>query len=248
MHFLVFQHIEVEHPGILRDFMRADGVTWDAVELDAGEPIPALEGYDALIVMGGPMDVWEEDAHPWLVPEKAAIREAVAERGLPTLGVCLGHQLLAEALGGKVGPMAAPEVGILEVELTEAGRADPLFAGIAPTGNALQWHGAEVITAPQGATVLVRSPICAIQAFRSPPLAYAIQYHVELTPDTVREWGEIPAYAASLDKAMGPGALDRLDAEAAAGMAGFNADARRLYENFMSGIRDRASGIGTAAL
>ncbi len=248
MHFLVFQHIEVEHPGIFRDFMRADGVTWDAVDLDMGEPIPALDGYDALIVMGGPMDVWQEDAHPWLVPEKAAIRAAVAERGLPTLGVCLGHQLLAEALGGKVGPMATPEVGILDVELTEAGRTDPLFAGIAPVSPALQWHGAEVSTAPEGATVLARSPLCAVQAFHLPPLAYGIQYHVELTPDTVSEWGEIPAYAASLDKVMGAGALERLKAEAAAAMPGFNADARKLYDNFMSGIRNQASGIRSAAL
>ncbi len=88
---LVFQHIALEHPGIFRDFMAEDGIEWDAVELDEGEAIPDLGDYAALWVMGGPMDVWEEDAHPWFKAEKAAIREAVTERGLPYFGFCLGH-------------------------------------------------------------------------------------------------------------------------------------------------------------
>jgi GMP synthase-like glutamine amidotransferase len=123
MHLLVLQHERIEHPGVFRDFLREDGHSWDAVELDEGEPLPALDGYDALWVMGGPMDVWQEDEHPWLVPEKAFIREAVEERGLPFLGLCLGHQLLAEALGGAVGKAATPEIGVMDVALTEFGKA-----------------------------------------------------------------------------------------------------------------------------
>ncbi len=83
MHFLVFQHIAIEHPGIFRNQMTERGITWDAVELDEGEPIPSLDDYDGLLVMGGPMDVFEEDIHPWLIPEKAAIREAVGDRNMP---------------------------------------------------------------------------------------------------------------------------------------------------------------------
>src|SRR3972149_7849453 len=96
MKFLVLQHLAVEHPGVLRDFWHDAGVTWDAVELDEGEAIPSdLAGYDAMIAMGGPMDVWQEDAHPWLKTEKAAIRDWVVGRGGPFPGICLGHQLLA---------------------------------------------------------------------------------------------------------------------------------------------------------
>lgn len=233
MRILVVQHIAVEHPGILRAFLAADGIAWDAVELDAGETIPPLAGYDALWVMGGPMDVWEEAEHPWLVAEKQAIREAVLERGMPYLGLCLGHQLLGAALGGRVGKMRAPEVGILDVELTPDGRADPLFAGIAPRHAALQWHGAEVAEAPDGAVVLASSPVCAIQAMRVGPYAYGIQYHVEITDRTVGEWGAVPTYACALETVLGSGALAGLDAEAAHRMPTFNADARRLYDNWM---------------
>ena len=243
MRFLILQHIEAEHPGILRDFMAEDGVRWDAVELDEGEAIPPLDGYDAMVVMGGPMDVWEEDAHPWLVPEKAAIAEAVRERALPFLGVCLGHQLLADALGGEVGAMRAPEVGVLDVELTGEGRRDPVLgsAGSAPASfKALQWHGAEVKRLPPGGVALARSPACPVQAFRVGAAAFGIQYHVELTDATVREWGVIPEYAAALEQALGADGLERMQAGATAHMREFNENARRLYDAFMAVVRARS--------
>jgi GMP synthase-like glutamine amidotransferase len=229
---LVFQHVAVEHPGILRDFLRADGLTWRAVELDEGESIPDLGEFRALILMGGPMDVWEEDRYPWLRDEKAAIREAVLQRRMPVLGICLGHQLLAEALGGEVGKAARPEVGLMDVERTEAGRKSDLLSGLPERILCLQWHGAEVKRAPEGAQVLASSPVTAIQAFAAFDRALGIQFHVEITPATVAEWAAIPAYAAALEQTLGAGAVASLEREAAARMAALNRTARVFYENF----------------
>jgi GMP synthase-like glutamine amidotransferase len=240
MRFLVFQHIAIEHPGIFRDFFAADGIQWDAVELDEGEAIPDLGGYDALWVMGGPMDVWEETEHPWLKAEKEAIRDWVQVRAKPYFGLCLGHQLLGAALGGRVDKMSKAEVGILDVNLTEAGRADPLFAGIPNPFQALQWHGAAVLEAPAGAVILGESPACANQAMRVGDIAYSLQCHTELTARTVPEWGEVPAYACALDETLGAGALQRLQSEAAAKMPDFARDSRRLYDNFMGLLKRRS--------
>ncbi|MDX1489010.1 MAG: type 1 glutamine amidotransferase, partial [Acidiferrobacterales bacterium] len=231
---LVFQHIRVEHPGIFRDFLVEDGIEWDAIELDENMPIPNLDSYDALWVMGGPMDVWEEEKYPWLTGEKAAIREAVVERNMPFLGVCLGHQLLADALGGKVAPMKEAEVGILDVSLTAAAVDDALFTGLPKTVKCLQWHGAEVTGLPPNTTVLACSPACGVQAFRVGKKAYGLQYHVELTASTVSDWGNIYVYRRSLERVLGAGSMPRLDAEAKLRMPTFNRDARLLYSNFIS--------------
>jgi len=230
--FLVLQHVAVEHPGIFRSFMRADGIVWDSVELDVGETLPSLDGYHALIVMGGPMDTWEEHLHPWLKDEKALIREAVRARDLPFLGVCLGHQLLAAALGGEVGKAARAEVGVLPVTLNAAGLAHPFFAGVEPRIESLQWHGAEVQRAPDDAVVLACSPDCAVQALAVGKRAFSFQFHVEVEPTTVDDWAAIPAYQESLTRVLGIDGARDLRASAAAHMPRFNAVARMLYDNW----------------
>lgn len=237
MRLLVFQHIACEHPGQLRQFLQADGIQWRAVELDAGEPIPPLEDYDALWVMGGPMDVWDVEEHPWLTAEKRAIRRFVQELGRPYLGLCLGHQLLADALGGTCGPQRPPEIGVLDVELTPEGREDPIFAGMKTRQKALQWHSVRVAEPPEGAVVLASSDLCRVQAMRVGRNAWSMQYHVEVEPDTVATWGQVPAYRKALESTLGPFALDQIEEDAAEQMSTFLASSEQLYRNFMQAAR-----------
>jgi len=233
---LVFQHIDCEHPGIFRDMLDEAGIQWDVVSLDSGDRVPALDDYDALWVMGGPMDVWDEADCPWLVPEKAAIKRWVLDLKRPYLGFCLGHQLLADALDGHCVRQDLPEIGILDVRLTSAGLSDPLFADIEPNIKCLQWHSVQVASPPTGAVVLASSAVCDCQAMRVGRNAYGIQFHVELQESTISDWGEVPAYAQALDSTLGAGALARMQTQAAPLFSEFRGISEVLFRNFVEKI------------
>jgi len=233
MHLLVLQHASVEHPGIFRQFLTEDGHSWDTVELDKGEPLPLLDEYDGLWVLGGPMDVWQEKEHPWLKPEKELIRDAVENRGMPYLGLCLGHQLLAEALGGRVEKSKVPEIGVFDVQITEAGATGVLFDGMPELFPCLQWHSAEISVMPAGGICLATSPDCAVQAMKWGPRAYSLQFHIEVEADTVPNWAKIPEYANALDAALGLDASSKLAKSCSENMSRFNTLAERLYINWM---------------
>jgi GMP synthase-like glutamine amidotransferase len=200
---LVLQHHPDEDPGALGALLQGAGFTLETVELDAGEAIPELEPFDMLVVMGGPQHVWQEKEHSWLVDEKASIRRWVAELGRPCLGVCFGHQLVADALGGTVRAMAVPEIGVNSIELTPEGVADPVFGMLPGLLPGLQWHEAEVVEPPPGAVVLARNEHSPVQALRVSPLTWCVQFHLEVGPGTVPKWAAVPEYERTLVASLG---------------------------------------------
>jgi GMP synthase-like glutamine amidotransferase len=204
---LVLQHIACEPPAAFEDELRSRGLDLVRVELDEGEPLPDWRDFPAIVVMGGPMGAYDEAKHSWLAPEKQLLREAV-DADVPVWGVCLGAQLLAGALGARVHPGERPEVGLLPVELTPAASSDPVFGEAPSSFPTLQWHG-DTFDLPEGATLLASSPAYPNQAFRI-GRSYGLQFHIEVSLELATEWGEVPAYAQSLEATLGPGALDRL--------------------------------------
>jgi GMP synthase (glutamine-hydrolysing) len=200
MRVLVLQHIACEPPGVFEDVLHERDVELHRVELDAGERLPDWRAFDAIIAMGGPMSVNHDADLPWLTVEKRLIGEAV-RAGTPYWGVCLGVQLLAASLDAGVYPGAVPEVGLLPVDLTEAGRADPVFGDFDERLVTLQWHG-DTFDVPEGAVRLASSPAYANQAFRF-ERAYGVQFHLEVSAEMAREWAEVPEYVTSLERTLG---------------------------------------------
>jgi GMP synthase (glutamine-hydrolysing) len=239
---LVLQHIACEPPAAFEEELLERGLELVRVELDEGEAIPERDDFAAIVVMGGPMGAYEDDEHPWLAGEKRYLREAVG-RDVPVWGVCLGAQLLAASLGARVYRGPEPEVGLLPVELTEAAAEDPVFSDAPPSIPTLQWHG-DTFDLPEGATLLARSPAYRNQAFRV-GRSYGLQFHVEVTPELAAQWGEVPAYASSLESILGPGALDRLVAGVAANAGSTLPLARRLFGSWLERVvRVPAHSIG----
>ena len=188
----ILQHVAWEGPGLIAVEGKARGLCMDTRRLDLAAGIPQPEEVEGLVVMGGPMGVYETDKHPNLAEECKLIAELV-RTSRPVLGVCLGAQLLAKALGARVVPGRAPEIGFGFVELTEEGNRDPLFGPGGPTLPVFHWHG-DTFGLPQGATLLASSIEYPHQAFRFGSCAYGLQFHIEPVSDIWSSWHEhLPA-------------------------------------------------------
>jgi GMP synthase (glutamine-hydrolysing) len=148
-------------------------------------PPRSLDAYDAVLVFGGAMHGDQEERHPWLRAEIEWLH-SLLDRSVPTLGICLGSQLLARAAGAWLGPLAEPEIGWSEVELTEAGSADPVLSALPPRFEALQWHyyGHGL---PDGGVALARNSY-ALQAFRLDETCWGVQFHPEVTEPQLERW------------------------------------------------------------
>jgi GMP synthase (glutamine-hydrolysing) len=231
MKALVLQHIDCEPPGVYEDVLVERGVGIHRVELDRGEPLPPWSEFDAVIAMGGPMSVNDEADHPWLTDEKRAISDAV-HAGVPFWGVCLGVQLLAASLGARVYPGPTPEVGLMNVTLSDAALADPVFEGLPREVLTLQWHG-DTFDLPDGAIALAGSPAYPNQAFRWGERAYGVQFHLEISTEMAKEWATVPAYEEYLELVQGPGALPRLIGELEEAADTMRSRGRTLFERWL---------------
>lgn len=229
---LILQHMNYDHPGRFLDYFAEDGIVPVPVRLFEGQEIPSLADYDMMFVLGGAMDTWQEKEVPWLVGEKAAIREWVWDRAKPYFGVCLGHQLLATALGGEVAPADEGEVGVFQVDLTADGRASSVMAGLSPSMKVMQWHHAEVKRVPQSGVVLAQSATTAVQALAIDGHAMSTQFHCEFTPQTVATWASVPEYLAVLESHLGVGAYERLVLECFPLMPDMARATRTMWDNF----------------
>tara|TARA_B110000438_G_scaffold256314_1_gene263703 strand:+ start:308 stop:946 length:639 start_codon:yes stop_codon:yes gene_type:complete len=208
--------------------MKEDHIKIDTIELDENEKMPNLEKYDAMIVMGGPMDTWQEKMYPWLKIEKESIYNFVSVKKKPYLGLCLGAQLLSEAIGGKVRKMKTPEIGVLNVSIKND---KTIFNRLKKNLKALQWHSYEVCDLPSAASILATSPACNVQAF-SLEKAFGLQFHVEQTNETVPQWSCVPEYKSALEKTLGSNALEKFKKDVEENLEDFNNSARVIYENF----------------
>jgi GMP synthase (glutamine-hydrolysing) len=193
---LVVQNADDGPAGPLGDWLAAAGLELEVRRPYDGTPLPdELSGYDGLLVLGGGMGAADDDIAPWLPHLRALLREAVAHE-VPTLGVCLGGQLLALANGGRIDRNpGGPEFGAQLIAKRAASAGDPLFGPLPITPDVIQWHFDAVVALPPGAVQLAASPGCEIQAFRLGRLAWGIQFHIETTPELVRVWAALDADA-----------------------------------------------------
>jgi GMP synthase (glutamine-hydrolysing) len=231
----VLQHIRCEPPGIFADLLRVRGIGIDTVEIDEGDELPDWQDVDLVVAMGGPMGAYDEAEHPWLASEKQWIARAV-RAGKPYLGVCLGAQLLAASLGAKVSTGPMPEVGVLPVTLTAEGRADPVFSALGESFPALQWHG-DTFDVPAGGVHLGSSAAYRNQAFRFGAVAYAVQFHVEVTDQMLHEWAHVPAYRESARHALGESGFESLASAFGSASSLMAASAITLFNGWLNHCR-----------
>lgn len=181
IHYL--QHVSFEGPGIIADYCRLNGHILTATRLYEGELLPDVNEIDLLVIMGGPMNIFEEGKYPWLRGEKQFLREAI-DLGKTVLGICLGAQLLADVLGARVFSGDFKEIGWFPITLTDEGRKEEVSVFFQEYLPVFHWHG-DTFTMPEGAVHLAKSEGCQNQAFIFNERVLALQFHLESTQESI---------------------------------------------------------------
>lgn len=239
-HVLILQHVPWERPAVIGEVLTASGVDWTLDTIVDRRELPTsreITGFDGLVLLGGPMGALDVDRHPGLGLEAQLVRDA-AVLGIPVFGVCLGHQLIATALGATLYSAAAHEVGVGDVELlvdSELGMAGERVP-------VLHWHG-DVVEAPIGATVLASSPSTPNQAFRIEDRVFGTQFHLEVDAEMLDHWLEEPTMLRDLPVTDGTAedAAARLRADVAGIAEPMRASGDRLFGAFADAVLRRTS-------
>ncbi|MEP6939787.1 MAG: gamma-glutamyl-gamma-aminobutyrate hydrolase family protein [Rudaea sp.] len=243
---LVFQHVAAEPLGTLDRLIRRRGHRVKFVNFERDpDAQPRLDRYRGLIVLGGPMNVADRGVRAHLQTEIDVIASAIAH-GKPVLGICLGAQLLAHALGAEVRRHAVSEIGWYDLESTTAGRADPVFAAVGASAPVFQWHG-YTFDLPAQATHLAHTPTCANQAFRHGANAYGFQFHLEMDRALIERWLALPAYRDDLIAAGLGRDADAIRADTLPRIDAMQRVADDVFNNFLDLVGTPARRRGVAA-
>lgn len=247
MAIVVLQHSDTDHLGRLAAVFRDHAHKLDVrrVDLDStrgGKPVPAdFDNVSGVIILGGPMNVSDNPA--WMAGEIEFIRQAHA-RQLPLIGICLGHQLIAHALGGEVGPAEKPEVGFCKVTTNIPGQTDTVLAGVPWTTMQFQSHGQEVKKLPPDAVALMSSPSCKVQAFKVGLRTYGFQFHFEVDRADIEDFAR-DQFTLGLCAAQGMSAAD-LKKQADEHFARFDLVGSRLASNLVGTLFPAVRKLKTA--
>lgn len=199
---LVFQHVAHEILGTLNPLLKRAGFRIRYVNFGRHpDAAPSLEGYHGLVVLGGPMSVYQDRQFPHLGVEMRLIEDAL-KRNLPVLGICLGAQLIAKTLGADVYPNAQKEIGWYDLQPTHAAPNDALLGGLGEKEKVFQWHG-DTFDIPATAVHLAESALCAHQAFRYGADVYALQFHLEVDESMIVRWLRVPENRAEIARLHG---------------------------------------------
>jgi GMP synthase-like glutamine amidotransferase len=216
--------------GIIESTLAHHHIAYDILDV-VEQPLPSVDAYTAIVVLGGAQHVYEPEQYPYLVQEQAYIQQLIA-RNVPTLGICLGAQLIASALGARVYQHTLEEIGFYDVEITVAGQQDPLFAGFTTTLKVFHWHE-DTFDLPVGTTLLNTHPDARHQAFRYGANTYGVQYHIELDQTILNTWLDDPSLKESILTYHGPATYHALLQEKEVDFSTYRMQSDRLFENFL---------------
>lgn len=181
------KHIDIEGPGTLGDFFKVQGFQSRTIELYNGDPFPEdFDDMEMVVILGGPMNVYEEERYPYLKEENGFIKQLI-KRDILTVGLCLGAQLIAKAAGAKIYKAEKEEIGIYDVQLTDIGLQDPIFNKVERKLKFFQWHG-DTFDVPNGASLLAGGADCPHQIFRLGTKVYGFQCHMEIDKSMALKW------------------------------------------------------------